>query len=159
MKAVIIHLLTRLVVVLISTILLFGCSTQKDIIRERIIEIPVPELRVDIIEITPVNMDSLLNYYVDSLATDSTYYEAEQVTVKGDSIKAKFYLKDKVTKKPKLELNIKQAPVDYKRIDSTNVVKENKSLTDSLNSIIVYLIIFGVVILAIVYLFKKRFDR
>lgn len=134
-------------------ILFAGCSTQKDIIREKIISIKVPAIEVEQLEAEPVNVDPDIIKVIDSLATDSTYYESEAVTQRGDSIKVKFYLKDKETEKPKFDIKVKPAPVEFKDIDTTHIVQQSKPFSDYLNLIIVIAAI--VLIIFLIIKFKK----
>ncbi|QQS35770.1 MAG: hypothetical protein IPM56_16235 [Ignavibacteriales bacterium] len=139
--ALLLLLLTLFVIVMVA-----GCSTQKDIIRDKKVTLAVPPLRVVLQEIKPVNVDSLIQHVIDSLATDSTYYEAEKVTQKGDSVKIKFYLKSKDTGKPSIEVDVKQVPVDTTYADTTSVVKENKPFTDYLLGVGAFVLIIGMII-------------
>ena len=135
-----------------SLFFITGCSSPKEIIKDKTVEVNVPELKIKAIEAKPVNVDSLLQNYIDSLATDSSFYEAEKVTEKGDSIKIKFHLKSKETGKPKVDVEVKPAPVQYTYTDTTSIVKESRSLGDYL----IYLIVLAIVVAVIIVIIKFK---
>lgn len=144
--------------------LLIGCSSQKDIIRDKTVQIAVPPIKVISTNVRTVNTDSLLLIAIDSLATDSTYFESEEVTTKGDTLKVKFYPKTKAFTSssvldnehskpgPKFEIEVKQKPIEYRYQDTTHVVKERKTLSDYL----IYLIVLAVIASIIIYLVKSK---
>src|SRR5690606_26455652 len=114
--------------IILFSFFLYGCSSQKEVIRDKKVSIAVPKLDVELKEINPVTIDSLLVVMIDSLASDSSYYETEEVTPRGDTIKARFFLKAKDINKPKLELEVIQPPVDTIFADTTHIVKERETL-------------------------------
>ena len=124
-----------------------GCSVQKDIIRDKTVQVPIPKFHTQLREIKPVNADSLLLDAMNKFATDSTYFEGSKVTEKGDKVNVKFYPKSIKTGKPKFEIDLELAPVPYTYRDTTHVVQEGRDLYD-------YLIVFVMVGIMVVISLK-----
>lgn len=135
---------------IIISFLSLSCSSQKDIVRDKTVSVAVPQLSIEVKEVKPVNVDNLLIEYIDSLATDSSYYEAEEITPRGDTVEVKFYLKDKETGEPKVAVKVKQSPVTYAYTDTTHVVQEGETFSDYLKYIL-----FGLVLLAVILILIK----
>ncbi len=144
---------------IVCCLLLFalGCSTQKDIIRDKKVDVKVPEFKEQLTELKPVNIEPLLSSYIDSLATDSSYYEGEKITGNKDTVKVKVYLKDKDTGKPKIEISVKQHPVEFAYTDTTHqVLPPNKSFWETIEDYLIYIIIIGAIVAFIIVFIKLK---
>lgn len=140
---------------IILCFIIAGCATQKETIKDKTITISVPAIHAEFKELNPVNVDPLLQQAIKTYAaTDSTYYEGETVTPRGDLVKVKVKLKDKKTEKPAVIIDVMPAPVDTTYTDTTHqtFIKESKSLSDYL----IYLIIIAMVIAAILLILKIK---
>lgn len=132
-----------------------GCSSSSEtIIKDKKVSVNVPPVVAEIKESQQNNFDPYLVTVVDSLATDSTYYEFHQITEKNIEVKAKVFLKDKDTQKPKLELEVKQPDVEFSYTDTTThtTIKEANSPVDYL----IYLIILAVIVAAVILIIKFK---
>ena len=146
---------------ILTAVLLFaGCSSQKDIIRDKVVKVDVPKIIAPAIPAKPVNIPDDVLVVIEEELTDSSFYQGEHVTEKGDSIKIKFYPKKSLTPSlskedgaaPMFEVDVTPAPVEYRYTDTTHVVEERKSLSDYF----IYIILIGALALAIIFFLRKK---
>lgn len=151
-------LLSQKAVLLIAILLagvLFACSSSSEtIIKDKKISVAVPSVSQKITDVESFNVNEDLQTLIDINATDSSFYQFSEITKEGVEIKAKVFLKDKQTQKPKLELEVKQPDVEFSYTDTTKhtTIKEANSPVDYL----IYLIILAVVVAAVIIFLKFR---
>ena len=152
-------LLSQKAVLYASAILLagvlFACSsTSETVIKDKKVTVSVPPVSTQISDAEVFNISNELDSLIDINATDSSYYQFHEITEKGVEIKAKVFLKDKTTQKPKLEVEVTQPDVEFSYTDTTThtTIKEANSPVDYL----IYLIILAVVIAAVIIILKFK---
>lgn len=147
-------------IILIAVLLFAGCSSQKDIIRDKVVTVDVPKISAPAVNAKPINISDFVLAVIEEELSDSSFYQAEHVTEKGDSIKIKFYPKKRSLTPslskgegaaPQFEIEVAPAPVEYRYTDTTHVVQERKSFGD-----FVYYIIGMAALVLIVIGFLKR---
>lgn len=142
----------------IICLILISCSTQKDIIRDKKIEIAVPAIKEKLEEVKSINVDSKIIDAINEFASDSTYYEAEKKIERG-FIKVKMFLKKTSIFKqdtvsgPEIELEVTQNPVDTTLQDTTNIVTQRTPLTEYLVYFIAIIVLIGIIV--VIIKFKK----
>lgn len=148
-----------LLILITALLLIAGCSSQKDIIRDKTVTVEVPKIKAPVIPAKPVNIPDEVQSVIEEQFTDSSYYQGAHVTEKGDSIKVKFYPKKKPvistpgdTATGNFEIEVTPAPVEYTYTDTTHVVEERKSLSDYF----IYIIVFAGLVLAIIIFIKRK---
>lgn len=140
-------------IVLIISFLFIGCAPKKVMVREHIIELPIPTLKVEVDSVKPINIDPLLKIAIEKFATDTSFFQGEKFTDRGDTVTVSFFLKDKQTQKPKFKIEVQQAPLLYKDVDTIHAIKESEP---SSNNYFIWAIVIIVVIFFLIILILKR---
>jgi hypothetical protein len=139
--------------ILICCILIAGCSSQKDIVREKIVEIKVPVPAIaEQLEIKPVQIPkAAYEQFLDSLTEDSYFYGIKETDEL--KVKVRFYPKRKLSEdssgvsNSRLEVEILDSiKYDFKDVDTTHQVLQRTPVTEYLVYFIIILALIGGII-------------
>lgn len=136
---------------LLLLIILVGCSTPETIIKPRVVQVTVPEIKDSIsasyINISPVQLDTLEDVF--ELLPDSAKFEGvkEIITAKGDKVKVKVSF---LPKQKTFTIDIPSYKIDSLLMDTTVSVTHKKGWFETIE----YYLSGVIVVLLLIFAFK-----